>query len=514
MSADPGFVHLHVHTEYSMLDGAARVDELVKEVANQGMPAIAITDHGNVFGAYEFNKKAIAAGVKPIIGIEAYVAPESRFEKKRVKWADGGEDDVSGGGAYTHMTMLAENNVGLSNLFKLSSLASLEGYYYKPRMDRDLLSKYATGIIATTGCPGGEIQTRLRMGAYKEAIKAASDFRDIFGADNFFLEVMDHGIDIETRVKADLLKLGKELGLPLLATNDLHYTHHADAASHEALLCVQSGSTLADPKRFKFDNNEFYLKSSAEMRELFSDIPEACDNTLLIAERCNIKMRENENLLPQYSVPSGETEDTWLRKEANTGLLGRLDGKVDAAYQDRLNYELDVMIKMGFPGYFLVVSDLCSHARSVGIRVGPGRGSAAGSLVSYALGITALDPIKHGLLFERFLNPERISMPDIDLDFDERRRSEMIAYATQKYGEDRVAQIITYGTIKSKQALKDSTRVLGYPYAIGDKLTKALPPTVMAKIFRLPESLIKIMNVMVRLENLDPSMNSIQIRNE
>ena len=481
MSADPGFVHLHVHTEYSMLDGAARVDELVKEVANQGMPAIAITDHGNVFGAYEFNKKAIAAGVKPIIGIEAYVAPESRFEKKRVKWADGGEDDVSGGGAYTHMTMLAENNVGLSNLFKLSSLASLEGYYYKPRMDRDLLSKYATGIIATTGCPGGEIQTRLRMGAYKEAIKAASDFRDIFGADNFFLEVMDHGIDIETRVKADLLKLGKELGLPLLATNDLHYTHHADAASHEALLCVQSGSTLADPKRFKFDNNEFYLKSSAEMRELFSDIPEACDNTLLIAERCNIKMRENENLLPQYSVPSGETEDTWLRKEANTGLLARLDGKVDAAYQDRLNYELDVMIKMGFPGYFLVVSDLCSHARSVGIRVGPGRGSAAGSLVSYALGITALDPIKHGLLFERFLNPERISMPDIDLDFDERRRSEMIAYATQKYGEDRVAQIITYGTIKSKQALKDSTRVLGYPYAIGDKLTKALPPTVMGK---------------------------------
>ncbi len=481
MSADPGFVHLHVHTEYSMLDGAARVDELVSQVAKEGMPAIAITDHGNVFGAYEFNKKANAAGVKPIIGIEAYVAPESRFEKRRVKWADGGEDDVSGGGAYTHMTILAENNVGLSNLFKLSSLASLEGYYYKPRMDRDLLSKYASGLIATTGCPGGEIQTRLRMGAYKEAIAAASEFRDIFGAENFYLEVMDHGIDIETRVKSDLLKLGKELGLPLLATNDLHYTHHADAASHEALLCVQSGSTLADPKRFKFDNNEFYLKSAAEMRKLFTEIPESCDNTLLVAERCNIKMRENENLLPQYSVPAGETEDSWLRKEANKGLLARLDGKVDAAYQERLNYELDVMIKMGFPGYFLVVSDLCSHARSVGIRVGPGRGSAAGSLVSYALGITALDPIKHGLLFERFLNPERISMPDIDLDFDERRRSEMIAYATQKYGEDRVAQIITYGTIKSKQALKDSTRVLGYPYAIGDKLTKALPPSVMGK---------------------------------
>ena len=464
-----------------MLDGAARVEELVTEVANQKMPAIAITDHGNVFGAYDFNKKALKAGVKPIIGIEAYVAPESRFDKRRVKWAQGGEDDVSGGGAYTHMTLLAENNEGLSNLFKLSSLASLEGYYYKPRMDRELLSKYAKGIIATTGCPGGEVQTRLRMGAFKEAKAAASELRDIFGAENFYLEIMDHGIEIESRVKSDLLKLGKELGLPLLATNDLHYTHLADAPSHEALLCVQSGSTLADPNRFKFDNSEFYLKSASEMRRIFSEIPESCDNTLLIAERCNITMRENENLLPKYPVPNGDSEEVWLRKEANRGLADRLAGKIPAEYQERLDYELGVMIKMGFPGYFLVVADLCSHAREVGIRVGPGRGSAAGSLVSYALGITALDPIKHGLLFERFLNPERISMPDIDLDFDERRRSEMIAYATTKYGEDRVAQIITYGTIKSKQALKDSTRVLGYPYASGDRLTKALPPSVMGK---------------------------------
>ena len=481
MSAESGFVHLHVHTEYSMLDGAARVDELVAQVAKEEMPAIAITDHGNVFGAYDFNKKAKKAGVKPIIGIEAYVAPESRFNKQRVKWADGGEDDVSGGGAYTHMTILAENNVGLNNLFRLSSLASLEGYYYKPRMDRELLSKYSSGLIATTGCPGGEIQTRLRMGAYREAKAAASDFRDIFGADNYFLELMDHGIDIETRVRADLLKLGKELGLPLLATNDLHYTKHEDAPAHEALLCVQSGSTMADPKRFKFDNDEFYLKSAREMREIFKDHPDACDNTLLIAERCEITMLENENLMPEYSVPKGETEDSWLRKEANRGLSEQFKGSVPAEYQSRLDYELDVMIKMGFPGYFLVVADLCSHARAVGIRVGPGRGSAAGSLVSYVLGITALDPIRHGLLFERFLNPERISMPDIDLDFDERRRSEMIAYATSKYGEDRVAQIITYGTIKSKQALKDSTRVLGYPYANGDKLTKALPPSVMGK---------------------------------
>ena len=480
-STKDSFVHLHVHTEYSMLDGAARVGDLVNEVARQEMPAIAMTDHGNVFGAFDFYKQATKAGVKPIIGIEAYVAPESRFDKKRVQWADGGEDDVSGGGAYTHMTILAENNQGLANLFKLSSLASLEGYYYKPRMDRELISRYADGLIATTGCPGGEIQTRLRMGNYKEALRAASDYRDIFGANNFFLEVMDHHIDVETRVKADLLKLGKELKLPLLATNDLHYTFHEDAAAHEALLCVQSGSTLADPKRFKFENDEFYLKTPAQMRELFKEIPESCDNTLLIAERCNVKLREDENLLPAFTVPEAETEDSWLRKEAERGLHERMKDKATPEHITRLSYELDVMIKMGFPGYFLVVADLVAHAKKVGIRVGPGRGSAAGSLVAYALGITGLDPIEHGLLFERFLNPERISMPDIDLDFDERRRSEMIRYATEKYGEDRVAQIITYGTIKSKQSLKDSTRVLGYPYAIGEKLTKALPPSVMGK---------------------------------
>ena len=475
------FVHLHVHTEYSMLDGAARVGDLVAEVARQQMPAIAMTDHGNVFGAFDFYKQATSVGVKPIIGIEAYVAPESRHEKKRVQWASGGDDDVSGGGAYTHMTILAENNQGLANLFRLSSLASLEGYYYKPRMDRELLSRYADGLIATTGCPGGEIQTRLRMGNYGEALRAASDYRDIFGASNFYLELMDHGIDIENRVRADLLKLAKELKLPLLATNDLHYTFAEDGAAHEALLCVQSGSTLADPKRFKFDNHEFYVKTAAQMRELFKDLPESCDNTLLIAERCNVTLREGENLLPRFEVPQGESEDSWLRTLSHEGLQSRLGDRVTPVHLQRLDYELDVMIKMGFPGYFLVVADLCSHARKVGIRVGPGRGSAAGSLVAYALGITGLDPLEHGLLFERFLNPERISMPDIDLDFDERRRSEMIRYATEKYGDDRVAQIITYGTIKSKQALKDATRVLGYPYVIGEKLTKALPPSVMGK---------------------------------
>ena len=468
-----------------MLDGAARIEKLAEEVARSGDGAIAMTDHGNVFGAFDFYKTMKNAGVKPIIGIEAYVAPESRFDKKRVKWAEGGEDDVSAGGAYTHMTLWAENNVGLANLFRLSSLASLEGFYYKPRMDRELLSQYGQGLIATTGCAAGEIQTRIRMGAYNEARAAAANYRDIFGADNYFVEIMDHDIEIERRVKDDLLKLAKELGLPLVATNDLHYTYSDDAKHHEALLCIQSGTTLADPKRFKFEGKEYYLKDAATMRRIFKDLEIACDNTLAIAERCNIKMRENENLLPQFAVPKGESENSWLVKEAEAGLLEKFGVKsmdeIAPQYQARLHFELDVMTKMGFAGYFLVVADLVAHAKREGIRVGPGRGSAAGSLVSYALGITGLDPIKHGLLFERFLNPDRISMPDIDLDFDERRRSEMIRYATNKYGDDRVAQIITYSTIKSKAAIKDAARVLGYPYALGERLTKALPPPIMGK---------------------------------
>ena len=467
-----------------MLDGAARVKELVGEVAKVENPdarAIAITDHGNLFGAYEFYKSAKAVGVKPIIGIEAYIAPGSRHDRKRVKWAEGGEDDVSGGGAYTHMTILAENNKGMSNLFKLSSLASLEGYYYKPRMDRELLQQYAPGLIATTGCPGGEIQTRLRMGDYAGAKKAAGDYQDIFGKENYFLELMEHGIDIERRTRTDLLKLAKELAIPLLATNDLHYTFKEDEQAHAALLCIQSGSMLADPKRFKFENDEFYLKSAHQMRELFAEIPEACDNTLLIAQRCEISFREGENLLPQFPVPKGESEESWLEKEVARGLAMRFPEGVPQEHLKRAAYEVQVICQMGFPGYFLVVADLVNYARKKGIRVGPGRGSAAGAVVAYALGITGLDPIKHGLLFERFLNPERISMPDIDLDFDERHRGEMIQYATTRYGEERVAQIITYGTIKAKQAVKDATRVLGLPYIIGEKINKSLPPSVMGK---------------------------------
>ena len=365
-----------------MLDGAARVADLVKEVAAQGMPAIAMTDHGNLFGAFDFYKQAKSVGVKPIIGLEAYVAPDSRFDKRRVQWAEGGEDDVSGSGAYTHMTLLAENNEGLANLYRLASLASLEGFYYKPRIDRDLLSKFSKGIIGTTGCVGGEVSTRLRTGNYKEALKAAADFRDIFGKDNYFVEIMNHDIEVENRVKADLLRIAKELDIPLLATNDLHYTYKEDAKAHEVLLCVQSGSILADPKRFKFEGEEFYLKSPAEMRQLFKDLPDACDNTLLIAERVDFKMREGENLLPKFSVPEGESEDSWLVKEAEAGLSRVFNGKVPDEYKERLRFELDVMKKMGFPGYFLVVADLVVHAKRSGIRVGPGRGSAAGSLRS------------------------------------------------------------------------------------------------------------------------------------
>ncbi|HEX6497575.1 MAG TPA: DNA polymerase III subunit alpha [Micromonosporaceae bacterium] len=479
------FVHLHVHTEYSMLDGAARLKDLFAEANRQGMPALAMTDHGNLYGAYDFFKQATAAGVKPIIGLEAYLTPgTSRFDKTRVRWAEGGENDVSGGGAYTHMTLLAEDADGLRNLFRLASLSSLEGYFYKPRADRELLDRYGKGLIATTGCPSGEIQTWLRIGDFDRACQAAADYRDIFGADNFYLELMDHGLDIERRVRDDLLRLGKTLNLKPVATNDLHYTYAADADAHEVLLCVQSGSTLADPKRFKFDARDFYLKSPAEMRDLWErQVPGACDATLEIAERIGDygEVFAPRKLMPQFPVPAGETEESWLRKEVARGLARRFPDGVPESHARQAEYELDVICQMGFPGYFLVVADLVAHAKQEGIRVGPGRGSAAGALIAYALGITELDPMAHGLIFERFLNPDRISMPDIDMDFDERRRGDMIRYATERYGEERVAQIVTYGTIKAKAAIKDAARVLGYPFALGDRITKAMPPAVMGK---------------------------------
>jgi DNA polymerase-3 subunit alpha len=481
-TASDSFVHLHVHTEFSMLDWAARIGELLDEAARMEMPAIAITDHGNMFGAHEFHTAARARGVRPIIGIEAYLTPGThRSERRRVQWGNGGPDDVSGGGAYTHITMFAETTAGMHNLFRLSSLASIEGQFYKPRMDRELLERYADGIMATTGCPSGEVQTLMRLGRYDQARESAAYYRDVFGRDRYFVELMDHGLSLEKRVRDDLLRLAKDIDVPLVATNDLHYTRASDAIGHEALLCVQSGSTMNDPDRFKLDGDGYYLKSATEMREVWRDFPEACDNTLLIAERCDVAFAEGRNLMPRFPVPDGETEETWFVKEVEAGLARRYPGGVEPEARARADFEASVILQMGFPGYFLVTADFITWAKQQGIRVGPGRGSAAGSIVSYALGITDLDPLVHGLLFERFLNPERVSMPDIDVDFDERGRGEVIRYVTEKYGEDRVAQIVTYGTIKAKQAIKDASRVLGYPFAMGDRITKAMPPGVMGK---------------------------------
>ena len=484
--SNESFVHLHNHTEYSMLDGAARIKQLVAKAAELEMPAIAITDHGNSHGAYEFWKQATAHSIKPIIGIEAYLAPGARTDKTRVRWGDGGGDDVSGGGAYSHLTMWSTDNASMQNLFRLSSEAYLSGYYFKPRMDRELLSKYGKGLIATTGCPGGEVQTRLRLGQYQEALDTAAEFRDIFGEGNYFVEVMDHGLEIEKRVRDDLLKLAKELNLPLVGTNDLHYTEQQDSVAHDALLCVQVGSTLDDPNRFKFESQEYYLKSAKQMRELFKELPEAANNTLLIAERSEVDFSKRD-LMPRFPVPEGETEAGWLEKEVWEGMARRFPSGYSDEHKAQAAYEIDVIKSMGFPGYFLVVADFIKWAREQGIRVGPGRGSAAGSLASYALGITELDPLKHDLIFERFLNPERLSMPDIDVDFDDRRRSEVIRYVTQKYGDDRVAQIVTFGTIKAKQALKDASRVMALPYAVGEKLTKAMPPMVLGRDISLSD---------------------------
>jgi DNA polymerase-3 subunit alpha len=465
-----------------MLDGAARIGQLVDATIESGMPAVAVTDHGNMFGAFDFWKTATAAGLKPIIGTEAYLTPRThRTDRTRVRWGNGGGDDVSGSGAYTHMTMWAETTEGMHNLFRLSSKASIEGYYFKPRMDRELLAEYGKGLIATTGCPSGEVQTRLRLGQYDEAVKAAAEFRDIFGKDNFYCELMDHGLGIERRIMTDLLRLAKDLRLPLVATNDLHYTHAHDATSHAALLCVQSGSTLDDPNRFKFDADEFYLKSPEQMRQVFRDHPEACDNTLAIAERCNVQFDTSANYMPRFPVPEGETEQSWFVKEVEKGLGERYPDGIPEPVRKQADYEIGVISQMGFPGYFLVVADFINWSKRNGIRVGPGRGSGAGSMAAYAMRITDLDPLQHGLIFERFLNPDRVSMPDFDVDFDDRRRGEVIKYVTAKYGAERVAQIVTYGSIKAKQALKDSSRVLGFPFGMGEKLTKAMPPAVMGK---------------------------------
>ncbi|MFI6686625.1 DNA polymerase III subunit alpha [Streptomyces sp. NPDC050485] len=491
------FVHLHNHTEYSMLDGAQRLKPMFTEVARQGMPAIAMSDHGNMFGAYEFQQVAKGFdGVKPIIGIEAYVAPSGRRNRKQEFWGPGGQramsddgegsKDVSGGGRFTHMTMWARNVEGLRNLMLLSTEASYTGQFPagKPRMDMELISEHAGGIIGTTGCPSGAIQTRLRLNQYDEAREVAAAYQDILGKENYFLELMDHGLDLERNVRGDLLRLAKDLNIPLLATNDAHYVLEEHADAHDNLLCIGVGKNKADPNRFRFSGTGYYLKTAAQMRELFSEIPEACDNTLLIAERIESydEVFDHKDEMPDFpDVPEGETQESWLRKETLKGLEMRYGSPIPDQVLERFETEMTVIGPMGFSSYFLVVADICKYARDNKVPVGPGRGSATGSIVAYATRITELCPLEHGLLFERFLNPERINPPDVDLDFDDRQRDRMVRYVVEKYGDEYTAMVNTFGKLKAKNAIKDTSRILAYPFAHGERITKALPPDVMGK---------------------------------
>ncbi|MFP4554319.1 MAG: DNA polymerase III subunit alpha [Actinomycetota bacterium] len=478
------FSHLHLHTEYSLLDGAARIADVVGAAARMGQPAIGITDHGNLYGVVDFVKAARQHDIKPVIGIEAYFTDGSRFDRPP---ADQNKR--------YHMLLFAENEVGYRNLLQLSSKSFLEGYYYKPRMDYEVLAEHSEGIIATSGCLGGIVPQFLGPDAMSEegnkgttrdfdaAVAAAARFQDIFGRDNFFIELQDHGLEAQDRIMGDLLDVARRIDAPLLATNDAHYTRKEEHDAHDALLCIQTGSLRNETGRLRFEGSEHYLKTAEQMRSLFPEesFPGACDNTLWIAERASVDLEFGNILLPSFPVPEGETEVTYLRRLVEEGTRERYGSEPGADVWERVEHELKIIEEMGFPAYFLIVWDLIRHARENGIRVGPGRGSAAGSIVSYALRITDIDPLRYGLIFERFLNPARMSMPDIDMDFDERYRGEMIRYAAEKYGHDRVAQIITFSTIKGKQAIRDSARVLGHPYSLGDRVAKAMPPSILGK---------------------------------
>ncbi len=488
------FAHLHLHTEYSLLDGAARIKDVVAAAAADHQPAIAITDHGNLYGAVEFIRTAKEHGVKPIVGMEAYFTDGSRFDRP----------PQSENRRY-HTILLAESQRGYENLLQISSKAFLEGYYYKPRVDFDLLAQHAEGIIATSGCLGGLVPQLLAPDAQSEegnkgalrdfdrAVIAAARFQDILGRDNFFIELQDHGLEAQRRIMGDLVDISRRIDAPLLVTNDSHYTRRDEHDTHDILLCVQTGSLRSDPSRLRFEGSEHYLKTAAEMRALFpdSDYPGACDNTLWIAERADVEVEFGKILLPQFPVPPGETEVTYLRRLVEAGVGERYGPNPGSVVLDRVEYELKIIEEMGFPAYFLIVWDLIRYARERAIRVGPGRGSAAGSIVSYCLRITDLDPLEYGLIFERFLNPGRKQMPDIDMDFDERYRSDVIKYAADKYGQDRVAQIITFSTIKGKQAIRDSARVLGHPYSLGDRIAKAMPPSILGRDPTLDQVLVK-----------------------
>ena len=479
------FVHLHTHTEYSLLDGASRIDALFRRAAGYGMPALAVTDHGAMFGALNFYEAGLAAGVNPILGVEAYVAPSSRFERAP------GESEEK----YRHLTILARNETGYRNLLRLVSDAHLEGFYHRPRIDKELLAERAAGLIGLSGCLASEVCQLLLGGQRAKAAEVAATYRDIFGEGSFYLELQDHGLADQRRILPELIALARRSGLPLVATNDLHYTEREDAKPHDVLLCIQQQKVQTDTNRLRFDSDQFYLKTAEEMREVFRELPEACDATLEIAERCDLRLVYGEALppdqrfhVPRFEPPDGMDRGAYLRRLVEDGARGRY-GELTAEIEERIDHELGVITSMGFSGYFLIVWDLIRFARENGIRVGPGRGSAAGSVVSYALRITDLDPLRYGLIFERFLNPGRLQMPDIDMDFDERRRDEVIRYVATTYGSDHVAQIITFQTIKGKQGIRDAARVLGFPASVGDRLCKMYPPAVLGREHPIDQAL-------------------------
>ena len=458
------FVHLHVHTEYSLLDGSNKIKEYVSRVKELGMDSAAITDHGVMYGVIDFYREARRQGINPILGCEVYVAPNSRFDRE----VTGGDD------RYYHLVLLAENNKGYANLMKIVSKGFVEGYYYKPRVDKSLLREYHEGIIALSACLAGEVQRYIVKGLYDEAKKTALEYQDIFGEGNYFLELQDHGIPDQALVNQQLLKMSQETGIELVATNDVHYTYAEDAKPHDILLCIQTGKKLSDENRMRYEGGQYYVKSPEEMEKLFPYALQALDNTQRIADRCHVEIEFGVTKLPKYDVPDGLTSWDYLQKLCYEGLEKRY-GEPSRELKDRLAYELDTIQNMGYVDYFLIVWDFIKYAKDHGIAVGPGRGSAAGSIVSYCLGITTIDPIRYQLLFERFLNPERVSMPDIDVDFCFERRQEVIDYVVRKYGKDRVVQIVTFGTLAARGVIRDVGRVMDLPYAFVDSIAKMIP---------------------------------------
>ena len=458
------FTHLHVHTEYSLLDGSCKIKELTARAKELGMDSMAVTDHGVMYGVIDFYKAAKEAGIKPILGCEVYVAPNSRFDR----------ETVSGEDRYYHLVLLAEDNQGYENLMKIVSKGFVDGFYYKPRVDYEVLAKYHQGVIALSACLAGEVQRYLTRGMYEEAVRAAGRYVDIFGQDNFFLELQDHGLPDQKLVNQGLMRMSRETGLELVATNDIHYTFAEDEKAHDILLCIQTGKKVEDEDRMRYEGGQYYCKSEEEMKALFPYAPQALENTHKIAQRCNVEIEFGVTKLPKYEVPEGFDSWSYLNHLCREGFKTRYP-EDDGTLSSRLDYELDTIRTMGYVDYFLIVWDFINYARSQDIMVGPGRGSAAGSVVSYTLGITNIDPVRYNLLFERFLNPERVSMPDIDIDFCYERRQEVIDYVVRKYGKDQVVQIVTFGTLAAKGVVRDVGRVLGLPYSMCDTIAKMIP---------------------------------------